>query len=485
MKTSKFSIYLILQIFKNSLNHPNILKTHLTNIIIRDVMSIFRAYDIRGIYPNELNGVIAYKIGLAFGKFIGKSNIALGMDVRKSSPEIKKHLVKGLLASGLNVIDFGVIPTPLLYFAVAYKELDGGAMITGSHNPKEYNGIKLCGKNGLCFSYETGIGEIEKMVSKDIKIKYGKKGKMKRGNIEKEYIDFVLQKINLEKKLKIVIDAGNGTAGKVSSKLFQKMGCEVVELFCEPNGDFPNHHPDPLVKENLETLKSKVKEVDADIGIAYDGDGDRVGFVDDKGNVVENNKVFALLIKSVLEKNHEAKIAYEVLASKLVEDVILMHKGVPIISRVGHSYIQNIMKEEGCLIGGETSGHYYFKENFNYDDGIFASAKLVEIVSKKENSFSSLIESLPKYITSDDTRVYCPDNKKFKVVEYLRKKFEGLGKLITIDGVKVIEKDKWFIVRASNTQPALVLRWEAKKEKDFNDIRDFILEEVKKAIESV
>jgi phosphomannomutase/phosphoglucomutase len=447
-------------------------------------MSIFRAYDIRGIYPDQLNGELAHKIGMAFGRFLGRGTVALGADVRNSSPDLKRNVLNGLMEAGLDVMDAGTVPTPVLYFTVAYNRLDGGTMITGSHNPKEYNGIKMCGKNGVCLSYETGIMEVERIVNDDVSPRKAK-GLTRKMNVEKDYMNFIVKKVNFKKPLRIVIDAGNGVAGKISCQIFRTLGCEVTELHCNPDGNFPNHHPDPLVRENLKDLQARVIETESDLGIAYDGDGDRVGFVDENGKVVENNRVFALLIENILMKRKGAKIVHEVLSSKLVEDVIISKGGVPVISRVGHSYIQRKMVENGCELGGETSGHYYFRESFNYDDGIFASVKLAELLSGSENKISELLEELPKYMTSDDIRVHCPDEIKFDVVKRLTKKFEGIGKIITIDGVKVIMKKSWFIVRASNTQPALVLRWEASEAKEFERTGNFVKTEVAKEIKKL
>lgn len=447
-------------------------------------MSIFRAYDIRGVYPSQLNGNVVYKIGLSFGRFLGKGTVALGMDVRESSPELKENLLNGLRESGLDVIDIGLVPTPVLYFTVAFKELDGGAMITGSHNPKEYNGVKLCGKRGICLSYETGIGKIETLVNSGIETPNLEGGLTKR-QMEMDYVDFVMSKVEFKKPLKIVIDAGNGSAGKVSCEIFRKLGCEVIELNCEPDGRFPNHHPDPLERKNLKDLQAKVNETKADLGIAYDGDGDRVGFVDEKGEVFENNKAFGLIIENLLDKNPGSKVIHEVLSSKLVGDVIRKKGGFPVVSRVGHSYIQREMFEKNAIVGGETSGHYYFKESYNYDDGIFGSVKLAELLSRSDKTMSELGKELPKYITSDDTRIHCPDEKKFRVVDNLRKKFEGMGEMKTIDGVKVVLKNSWFIVRASNTQPALVLRWEAKDGKEYERIGEFVRKEVEREIKAI
>jgi len=446
-------------------------------------MSIFRAYDIRGVYPGQLNGGIAYRVGLAFGRFLGRGTVAVGADVRKSSPDLGRNLLRGLTEAGLNVIDIGLVPTPVLYFTVARDKLDGGAMITGSHNPKEYNGIKLCGKNGICLSYETGIGEVERLVNSGAAAK-GSAGNLTKKLMENEYMDFVVKSVKFKRPLRVVIDAGNGVAGGIACEIFRRLGCEVIKLHCEPDGDFPNHHPDPLVRENLKDLQAKVKETKADLGIAYDGDGDRVGFVDEKGEVIPNNKAFALLIENVLERKPGAKVVHEVLASKLVEDVIISKGGIPVLSKVGHSYIQEIMVRDRCTIGGETSGHYYFMESHAHDDGIFASVKMAELLSRTGKRASELGASLPKYLTSDDTRIHCPDDRKFEVVGRLCKRFKGMGEIITLDGVKVVMKNSWFIVRASNTQPALVLRWEADDEREFRRLENFVRSEVEKEIKS-
>ncbi len=449
-------------------------------------MSIFRAYDIRGIYPGQLNGEIAYRIGLAFGRFLGKGAVAVGADARKSSPDIGMHLLRGLTEAGLDVTNFGMIPTPVLYFAVVRNSLGGGAMITGSHNPKEYNGIKLCGKNGICLSYETGIGEVERLAKgvHDAGAAKARPGKLIEKKIEEEYENFVVGKVKLAKPLRVVIDAGNGVAGRIASRIFRKLGCDVTELHCEPDGDFPNHHPDPLERKNLADLQAKVKETKANLGIAYDGDGDRVGFVDENGEIVAPNNAFALLIMNVLKKNPGARVVHEILSSKVVEDTILSNGGIPVLSKVGHSYIEEKMIGQGCVLGGETSGHYYFGENYSYDDGIFASVKMAELLAMSGKRMSELGSSLPKYFTSDDTRIACPDERKFAVVEALKKGFEGKGEIADLDGVKVVMKDSWFIVRASNTQPALVLRWEAKDEKELKRLEDLVMREVRKAIAS-
>ncbi len=450
-------------------------------------MTIFRAYDVRGKYPGQINEDLALRVGRAFGRLIGKGTVAVGYDVRESSPALKKHLNNGLKEMGMNVLDIGMVPTQLVYFAVAHRGLDGGIMITASHNPKGYNGFKFCVKGGLSLSYGTGIEKIEKWAKENIPPSDGK-GLIEFCDISEEYSEYAAERTNCNKKMKVVVDAGNGSAGIIAPKIFRKIGLDVVELFCEPDGNFPNHHPDPLVRENLADVKRKVIEEKADLGIAYDGDGDRVAFIDEKGEIISNNSAFSLLIKGALDKEPGSKILYEILCSKLVEDVIRKGGGVPVLSRVGHSFIQNKMIKNDCVLGGETSGHYYFRENYSYDDGIFASLKLMEFLSRSDKPISEHIGDLPEYITSDDTRIECEDEKKFRVIEHLKKKFQGEGlEMLTIDGVKVFFRDRnsWFVARVSNTQPAIVLRWEAGEREEFERVGNFIKTETEEAIKIV
>ncbi len=437
-------------------------------------MSIFRAYDIRGIYPKEINENLAEKIGLAFGTFLKqkyknkKIKIFVGYDVRESSPKLKERLINGLLSTGIDVIDIGLVSTPMLYFSVAYYKLDGGVMITASHNPPEYNGFKFVGKNAISFSYETGIKFIEDLIKKE-KFEKNDKGNLEAKNIENDYINFVLSNVKIDKSLKIVIDAGNGCCGLFAPKIFEKLGFDVVKLYCEPDGRFPNHLADPSKKETLKDLQKKVLEVKADLGIAYDGDGDRAGFVDENGNIIDNNIIFALLIKKTLEKIPKAKILYEVTCSRLIEDIIKKCGGQGILSKVGHSYIQQIMAKESCELGGETSGHYYFKETFGYDDGIFTSLKIVEIILKEK--ISEMIKEFPKYYSSEDIRVFCPDEEKFNFVEKIKNELKLKGyKIIDLDGVKILFENGWGIIRASNTRPAISFMWESKTKEEYDKI---------------
>jgi len=435
-------------------------------------MTIFRAYDIRGIYPAELDEKMAFKIGAAIGSLFG-GTICVGCDVRTSSPGLKKELISGILSAGADVVDIGVVTTPMVYFAVAYYGHDGGVNVSASHNPKEYNGFKICKAGGVCLSYETGLNKIEEL-TKTGKLKKGK-GRLEKKNIEADYIDFVTKNVKLKNPLKVVIDAGNGAAFDIGPKVFKRLGFEVVKLFCEPDGRFPNHQPDPIKKETLRDLQKRVLLEKADLGIAYDGDGDRVGVVDERGNVIDNNKIFGLLVKNVLETYPKSKIVHEVLVSKIVEDLIRQHGGIPIISKVGHSYVQQKVIDENCIFGGEYSGHYFFKESYGYDDGVFASIKIAELLNK--GSISALAKTIPEYITSEAYRPFCEDKIKFAVVDRLKNRLKGHN-IIDIDGVRCVFDKSWFIIRASNTGPQLVVRWEAEDKKEFERIGHFVKEQL-------
>jgi len=428
------------------------------------IKTVFRSYDIRGLYPEEIDEGFAEKVGKAFGTlFPGK--IAVGMDARISGPALKKALVEGLLSTGAQVIDIGLVPTPLLYFAVASNNLDGGIMVSASHNPKDYNGFKFCKKGAVCFSYEEGINRIESLMDSG-SFKRGE-GVLEKRDVLQDYIEFVKSKVSI-RPAKVVIDAGNGGAGPAAVAVFESLGCKVTPLYCKPDGRFPNHEPDPTKKGVLKDLQEKVLETGSELGIALDGDGDRACFVDEKGNIVEGNKVFALLVEETLKRFPGAKILYEVVVSRVVEDSIRRLGGIPVISRVGHTHIQTKLLNEGCQMAGEASGHYFFRENFGYDDGIFAALKLMELLRGRK--LSELAAGVPEYITSEVYRLPCPDERKFKVVEGLKKRFSKKYPVIDIDGVRVNFPKGWFIIRASNTAPQLVVRWEASDRERFNQI---------------
>ncbi|MGP3703865.1 MAG: phosphomannomutase/phosphoglucomutase [Candidatus Bathyarchaeota archaeon] len=446
---------------------------------------IFRAYDIRGVYGKELTLDTALNIGLAFGSIIEENiEVTVGWDSRLSSPALKSCISAGVAATGHKCTEVGLVPTPLLYFSTIHYGVKAGVMVTASHNPPEYNGFKLC-KGGVAYSYETGIGNVEETFnSKNFKIvSWDRVGSIGGQNIIPDYLEYVRKIIKIEKKLKVVVDAGNGTCGFVG-KIFEEMGCEAKVLFEEPDGRFPNHIPDPLKSETLKVLCEEVVKEKADVGIAFDGDGDRVGFVDETGKVVEGDLAFMLFVEESLKRYPNSKIVFNVLGSKALLEVIEMFKGKPLMTRVGHSYIHETLIKENASLAGEVSGHYYFgKDYYGFDDGVFAALKLAEILSKSGKTFSQLLERFPRYYTSPEIRITCADEKKFKVVDFLKTKFKKEGlRIITIDGVRVEFEDGWGLVRASNTEPALVLRFEAVNKERLNNIKQKIMDEVKETI---
>jgi phosphomannomutase/phosphoglucomutase len=461
--------------------------------------TIFREYDIRGVYPQDLNGDIAYKISVAYSKYLkSKTNkkslwVSVGMDVRKSSPEIQQGVIDGLLDSQINVIDLGLVPTPLLYFSlftpiIDDNFVDGGIMITASHNPAEFNGMKLC--VGQWALYGNQIKEIYKIATTQKFNKSSLKGKIVSYDIKLPYIYYMVGQFSSLKNMyknfvqpKIAIDCGNGTAGIVVSKILDMLGIKYYKLYFDPDGNFPNHHPDPTVPNNIKDLIKLVKEKKLWCGIGYDGDSDRLGLVDGLGEPVWGDKLLLLASKYILENNKGAKIIGEVKCSQVLFDGIKKFGGKPIIYRTGHSLIKEKMKQENALLAGEMSGHMFFNDRyFGFDDAIYSSLRFLEIIGKEQKSLDKIISFIPKMFNTPEIRVDCPDEKKFKVVEELKKEIKLLKyNFLDIDGVRIQFSDGGFgLVRASNTQPALVMRFEAKTEKLLNQHKDFVMSLVKK-----
>lgn len=437
---------------------------------------IFRAYDIRGIYPNEINEKTAFNIGKAFSTF-NPGKIIVGNDMRLSSPILKKELIKGLMSAGATVIDIGTVPTPLVLFSTRLLKSDGGICITASHNPKQYNGFKFNDKNAVPISYESGLIKIQEIFEKEEFIEG--KGKVIKKDVIDDYIKFILSKVDIKTPVdfKIVVDAGNGTAGLIYPKILKKIGLKVHELYCDLDGNFPHHIPDPSQKENLVDLQKKVVEVKADFGLAYDGDGDRLGVVDEDGNVVDNNKIFALLIKNVLLKKPNSKVVYDALSSRMIEDVTRNKDGVPVVCKVGHTYITQKMIEEDAVLAGELSGHYYFKETYGADDALFAGLMLIEYLSKTKKKLTEHFVDLPKYFSqaTEGMRYPIKESEKFKFIEGLKKEFKNKGYEINdLDGVKVIFKDGWALFRSSNTEAIISMSFEATTKEGFERIKDFV-----------
>ncbi|MDI6714865.1 MAG: phosphomannomutase/phosphoglucomutase [Thermodesulfovibrio sp.] len=441
---------------------------------------IFREYDIRGIYGKDLTDETAYLVGKAFISLIKKDTgkepekLSIGMDARLHSERLKRSLIKGITESGVNVIDLGMCPTPLQYFSLFRLPLDGGIMITGSHNPLEYNGFKLS------IGKETIFGEKIKLLRKIILdkdfITNEKKGTVETYDIIEDYKNFMINQFPSFEGIKLVIDSGNGTAGLVAPEIFKKLGAEVIELFSEPDGRFPNHHPDPVVPENIQILRDTVLKEKAQIGIGYDGDADRLGVIDENGNVVWGDQLMVIFARELLSKNPQAKIIGEVKCSQIMYEEIKNMGGIPIMWKTGHSLIKKKMKEENALLAGEMSGHIFFNDRyFGYDDAIYASLRLVEIMKKnfKPYGLSKLLEGIKSCHFSPEIRINCPDDKKFIVVEKFKEHFNKY-ECVTIDGVRINFPKGWALLRASNTQPVLVLRFEAETEEALEDIKAIV-----------
>jgi len=439
--------------------------------------SIFRAYDIRGIFGKDLTEETAEKIGKAFGTYVDGGDIVVGRDCRLSSPVLMDSLIKGLIFTGCNVTNIGMVPTPVLYFSLVHYKKDGGIMITGSHNAPQYNGFKICkGSHTLYGDEIREIGEIAE--SEDFK---RGKGRVEEMNVLKDYLNFIKERIEIEKELKVVIDGGNGTAGKLASKLFGDLGCEVTELYCEPDGNFPNHFPDPTIDENLMDLISLVRDESADMGIAFDGDADRLVIVDDTGEIIRGDQTLILFSREILKERKNAKIIFEVKCSQALIEDIKQHGGIPIMYRTGHSFIKKKMKEENALLAGEMSGHFFFADNYyGYDDGIFAAVRMAQLLSKSKEKLSEMIAKIPHYYSTPEIRIHCPEDEKFKIVEKITEKFQMDYDVIKVDGARIQFDDGWGLVRASNTEPALILRFEAKNGKRVEEIREIIMGELKK-----
>lgn len=437
---------------------------------------IFREYDIRGIADVDLTPEIARKLGLAMGTYLerfGKKRIALGRDNRPSSDTYHSALIEGLTKTGRDIIDIGVCPTPLLYYSIFHLNSDGGIMITGSHNPPEYNGFKVC--VGPAAIYGDQIQELRRIAEEGCFFEPWAQGKVETYPIIGAYLNEISGKIKLKRPVHIAVDCGNGTASLVAPELFRRLGCNIVELYCWSDGTYPNHHPDPTVAENLEDLIAKVREVQAEVGIAFDGDADRIGVVDDAGKIIWGDQLLVIFARDMLRRRPGAMIISEVKASKVLFDDIARHGGRPLMWRTGHSLIKAKMKEEGAVLAGEMSGHIFFADDYyGYDDAIYAACRLLEIISQSEQPLSALLRDLPPTVITPEIRVECPDEIKFQVVDRLRDFFKEQRQVVDVDGARILFEDGWGLVRASNTQPALVLRFEAPNEQRVSEIREAV-----------
>jgi phosphomannomutase/phosphoglucomutase len=443
-----------------------------------DYDHIFRAYDIRGVFGEDLTKEVATKLGAAFASFLGSGKeVVVARDARLSGETLVNALVSGIV-SRCNVTDIGVTPTPLLYFAINHLQKDAGIMVTASHNPPQWNGFKLFRQKGCIYGEDMErIKELTKKV--DMKQIAVKKGKLdKYTNLIQEYMNFAQKKIEVKRRLNIVADTTNGACGLVTPSLFRRLGCKILVLNEKPDGTFPAHLPEPK-EETLIELKKQVVKSKADFGVGYDGDGDRAVFADEKGNIIPGDLTLLIFAKDVLQKTQGAKIIYELSCSMAVEEYVKKLGGIPIVERVGHTFIMDKMVEENASLGGEKSSHFYFSETNGVDDAVFSSLRMAEILSKSKEKLSEIVISLPKYPSIYEKNIECPDNLKFAVVDKLRAKFKDYGlRILDIDGVKMLDKDGWVLLRPSNTEPIIRISAEARTEEKLKELYEFAKKEL-------
>ena len=436
---------------------------------------IFREYDIRGIADTDLNDLDVLLIGRALGTYYvqnGVKSVVVGQDVRLTSPRIATALTRGLTAAGIDVVRVGMVPTPAVYFAIHEWGMDGGVAVTGSHNPVEFNGFKM--NLGKASIHGAMIQEI-RVIAESGRFAEGS-GSVSERDVLKEYNATLRRKCRISRPLKVVIDAGNGCAGPHAPALFRDLGCQVEELYTEPDGRFPNHLPDPTVPALIKDLVALVVSSGADLGIGYDGDADRVGLVDNTGRVVWGDQLLAIAAADLLTRRPGAKVLFEVKCSQAVAEWVESHGGVPILWKTGHSLIKAKMKEEGALLAGEMSGHMFFAEDwYGFDDALYASARLASIVADSGRSLAALVDELPHYESTPELRFECDDTAKFEVVAKVVAHFRTDHEVIDVDGARILFGDGWGLVRASNTQPVLVARFEARTRERLQVIQDTVM----------
>ncbi len=438
--------------------------------------SIFREYDIRGLHPQDLTPDTVRRIAMAFGSVLrerGLKKISVGGDVRLHTDEIKNGFIAGVNATGIHVIDIGIITSPLCYFSAFHLEIDGFAMITASHNPKEYNGLKLgIGKQTI---FGDDIVDIRSRAEKGIFAEG--KGKCESVDITEEYIRMLESKFKLSKKIKMVLDPANATGALFAREVYRRIGADVIAINDTVDGTFPNHHPDPTIWENVIELSEKVKSTGAEVGIGLDGDSDRIGVIDENGALIPGDLLTLIFAKDILKTTPGAKIIYEVKSSMALEIEIAKDGGEPIMWKVGHSLLKKKMLEENAPLAGEVSGHIFFGDKyFGYDDAIYAGCRILEIMDKTGKTPSQLLAGFPKFFNTPEIRCECVnDEEKFKIAQKVIDYYSKTAKVIAIDGVRILFPDGWGLVRASNTQPSLVTRFEGVSQKRCDEIKEEIL----------
>ncbi len=433
--------------------------------------TIFREYDIRGVAETELLSEDVADLGRALGTLLQRRSgpaVNLGRDCRLSSARLRDALLAGLADSGCEVTDIGVAPTPLLYFSAVHLEADGAVMITGSHNPSEFNGFKtVCGSGTL---HGDDIQEVRRMIGKRDFSR--RRGTHRDLDITSAYVDHVAPQFDFPRRIKVVLDAGNGTAGPIMRRLLERLNVDATELFFDMDGCFPNHHPDPTVPENLKTLQETVRAQGADLGIAFDGDADRIGAVDESGNVIYGDMLLLIFAREILTRKPGATFIGEVKCSQILYDELKRLGGNPVMYKTGHSLIKAKMKECHAELAGEMSGHMFFADRyFGFDDALYAACRLMEIVAKSGKPLSAQLADLPKAVATPEIRVDCPDETKFQVVRRVAAQFKKTRPVIDVDGVRVLFEHGCGLLRASNTQPVLVMRFEAENDGFLEDYR--------------
>jgi len=437
--------------------------------------TMFREYDIRGIVDVDFPDEVVKKLGKAFGTYIlrkGGTQISVSGDIRESSPILKKNFIKGALSTGLNIIDIGIVPTPVNYYSMYKLETDGAVQITGSHNPNEFNGFKFsCLKESF---YGQKIQLLKNMILDD-DFESGN-GKLINDNILNDYIQMLCSKIKLNKKLKVIVDSGNACGCLTVPQTLKKLNIDVEELYCDVDSTFPNHHPDPTVDSNLTEIVSKIKNGDFDLGMAFDGDADRIVVIDEKGNIIRCDNLICLFLPEVITETNK-KIIFDVKCSESLEKMITKNGGEPLMWKTGHSLIKDKMKTENAKFAGEMSGHIFFADDYyGYDDALYVGLRLLQILSNTTKTLSELTKDIPQYYSTPEMRIDCKDdNEKFKITEKAVSFFTENYDCKTIDGVRIKFKNGWGLVRSSNTQPVIVCRFEATNENDLNQMKEMVL----------
>ncbi len=443
---------------------------------------IFREYDVRGLVERDLRSDVVVNLGRAVGTYAarhGVKTMTLGRDCRLSSDSLSEAMKNGLLSSGIDVIDIGTCATPMLYFSVRHPKTGGGVMVTGSHNPPEFNGFKIC--VGPDTIYGSEIQKLREIIESG-NCSPGE-GRATSEDISQTYLDYIYRNVNVRRGLRVVLDGGNGVGGHFAQPLFERFGCALSCLNIDMDGRFPNHHPDPTVPENLRDLISRVRQDKADVGISFDGDADRIGVVTDQGEILWGDELLLLFSRFILKERPGAAVIGEVKCSQRLYDDIAAHGGRPIMWKAGHSLIKGKMKEEKAVLAGEMSGHLFFADRyFGYDDAIYAAARLLEVLSVTGQKLSEILADVPRTVTTPEIRIDCPDHIKFDVVREVTEVFRKNYRIIDTDGVRILFPDGWGLIRASNTQPVLVLRFESSTAENLAAIRDVAEKELDRVI---